>query len=179
VATAIARPGADEYGSYYGGYIDLVPDGDVLTILAEQIGTLEGMLRGLPDAQANATFAPGEWTIKEVAGHLVDAERIFAHRLHAISRADPHPLPGFEQDDYVREANYGARTLPDLLDEWGHLRRANHFSYRYITPAVSERRGLANWVVLSVRALVYILAGHTIYHINDFREKYLPAVAGQ
>ena len=70
------------------------------------------------------------------------------------------------------------RMLPDLLDEWGHLRRANLLSYRYITPAISERRGVANEVVLSVRALVYILAGHTIYHINDFQEKYLPAVAG-
>jgi hypothetical protein len=178
MATVIARPGTDEYGSYYGDYVDLVPDGDVLTILATQIETLEGMLRGLSDGQANATFAAGEWSIKEVAGHLVDAERIFAHRLYAISRADPNPLPGFEQDDYVREANFGVRTLPDLLDEWGHLRRANLLAYRYITPAISERRGLANEVVLSVRALVYILAGHTIYHINDFQEKYLPAVAG-
>src|SRR4051812_18459563 len=118
MATVIARPGTDEYGSYYGDYVDLVPDGDVLTILATQIETLEGMLRGLSDGQANSTFAAGEWSIKEVAGHLVDAERIFAHRLYAISRADPNPLPGFEQDDYVREANFGVRTLPDLLDEW-------------------------------------------------------------
>jgi uncharacterized damage-inducible protein DinB len=178
MVTVIARPGTDEYGSYYGGYIELVPDGDVLAILAGQIDTLESLLRGLSDEQANSAFRAGEWTIKEVVGHLVDAERIFAHRLYAISRADPHPLPGFEQDDYVREANYGARTLADLLDEWGHLRRANLLSYRYVTPAVSERRGVANEVVLSVRALVYILAGHTIYHFNDFREKYLPAVAG-
>jgi hypothetical protein len=162
--TVIRRPGADEYGSYYGDYVHLVPEGDVLAILAGQIETLEGMLRRLSDAQANSTFATGEWSIKEVVGHLVDAERVFS--------------PGFEQDDYVREANFDACALADLLDEWGHLRRANLLAFRHVTPAVSERRGMANNVELSVRAQVYILAGHTVYHIRDFQEKYLPAVAG-
>lgn len=176
MTATIARPAGDEYGSFYAGYIGRVPEGDVLAIMAGQAEALDGLLRPLTDDQANRSFAPGEWTVKEVAGHLIDAERIFAHRLLCVARADPNPLPGFEQDDFVREADYGARPLDDLLDEWGHLRRANLLSFRHLTPAISQRRGLANGLTISVRALVYILVGHTIYHLDELRARYLPAV---
>src|SRR4051794_32265575 len=109
MASVITRPEADEFNDYYAGYIARVPAGDIMTILADSQTEVDSLLGSLSDQQANFRFAPGEWTIKEVAGHLVDAERAFGYRAFAFSRNESAALPGFEQDDYVREANFDAR----------------------------------------------------------------------
>ena len=176
MSATIAPPASDEYNPYYAGYVGRVPDGDILAILAAQPAVLDGLLRDLSDAEARSRFAPGEWTIKEVVGHLIDAERLFAHRALTIARADPAPLPGFDQDAYVAAADYDARPLADLLDELGHLRQANLLAFRHLPAGASERRGTASEWPVSVRALLHILAGHLTYHLEDLREKYLPAL---
>ncbi|CAA9571149.1 MAG: hypothetical protein AVDCRST_MAG18-1988 [uncultured Thermomicrobiales bacterium] len=170
----IARPGTDEYGSYYADYVGRVPEGDILALLAGQHDELARLLRGVGDEQAGTSVAPGEWTLKEIIGHLGDAERLFSFRAVCFSRGERAPLPGFDQDDYVREADFGARPLADLLEELALLRRANLLAFHSLTTAASQRRGIASGVEVSVRALIYILAGHFNYHLADLSEKYLP-----
>jgi DinB superfamily len=174
----IEGPASDECSAYYMGYAARVPDGDVLALLDEQIGVLGGLLRDLSDGQAEFRFAPDEWSIKEVAGHLVDAERILSYRAFTIARDEAAVLPGFEPDDYVRAGQFGAWSLAELLDELTLLRRANLIAFRHLTPEASQRRGDASGTIFSVRALVYIIAGHINYHLEDLREKYLPGLAG-
>lgn len=176
MVVVIERPGSDEYAAYYADYIGRVPDGDIQAILSDQLDELAGLLGGLTDAQGDFRFAAGEWTIKEVVGHLVDAERAFGYRAFAFARNESAALPGFEQDDYVREGNFGARTLADLLEELALLRRANLLAFRYLTAETSRRRGVASGMAISVRALLAILAGHIIYHQEDLRGKYLPGL---
>lgn len=174
---AIERPESGECSEYYLGYVGRVPEGDVVEMLAEQPGELEAMLGRLSDEQANFRFAPGEWTIKEVVGHLVDAERTFSYRAFAFSRDESVELPGMDPDDYVREGNFASWSLAELLDELSALRRANVIAYRRMSPEVSRRRGTASGGPFSVRALIYILAGHVYYHFEDLTEKYLPGLA--
>jgi hypothetical protein len=177
MTAAIEVPGADEYAPYYATYVGRAPSGDVLATLEKQVGELDGLLRGLTDEQANSCFAPGEWSIKEVVGHLVDAERAFGYRAFAFSRGESAALPSFDQDAYVREAGFGARSLAALLDELTLLRRANLIAFTHLTPEAARRRGTASGQEVSVRALIYIIAGHVVYHLEDLREKYLPAVS--
>lgn len=172
----MGRPERDEYAPSYAGYVALVPDGDLLALLAEQPATLDRLLHGLTEDQATGSFAPGEWSIKEVIGHLGDGERTFGYRAFCFSRGERSALPGFEQDDYVREANSNARTLADLLEELTLLRRANLLAYRHLAPEVGLRRGVASGVEVSVRALLAIMAGHFVSHLDDLREQYLPAL---
>ncbi|HEY3065952.1 MAG TPA: DinB family protein [Methylomirabilota bacterium] len=172
-------PAADEYAPSHADYIGRVPSGPIVETLARQCERVTSLLGGLSDGQARFRFAPGEWSIKEVVGHMIDAERFFYHRAFTISRKDPAPLPGFEQDDYVREAGFDAWPLADLLDEFALLRRANLVALRHVTPAASLRRGTADGKSVSVRALVYILAGHVEHHLDALRTKYLvPANRG-
>src|SRR5947207_962193 len=118
---SVERPLPDEYGAYYETYLKLVPiclDGSIFDLLTAQIGTVSQLLSGLSEDKANYRFGPNEWSVKEVVGHINDAERIFAYRALRISRIDPTPLPGFEQDPYVAASNFSARTLPDLVQEF-------------------------------------------------------------
>jgi hypothetical protein len=78
----------------------------------------------------------------------------------------------------VRAGQFGAWSLTELLDELTLLRRANLIAFRHLTPEASQRRGVASGTIFSVRALVYIIAGHINYHLEDLREKYLPGLAG-
>lgn len=173
----IERPQDGEYFSYYADYIERVPDGDVLDVLEVQPGIFDELLGDLTDEQAQFRFAPGEWSIKQVVGHVVDAERTFAYRAFAFSRGTTEELPSMEQDDYVREGHFDDWPLAEILEELRLLRQANLIAFRHITPEASLRQGVASGIEVSVRALVYILAGHFNYHIEDLTEKYLPGLA--
>jgi DinB superfamily len=160
------RPDASEYAPYYEKYISLVPAGDVIKILSGQLDETLALLRGLSEAQGDSRYAPDKWSIKEVVGHVLDTERIFGHRAFRFARNDETPLPGFEQDDYVRAADFGRRTLVDLADEFAHVRRANLSLLRSLDEEAWRRRGAANNNAVSVRALAYIMAGHIVHHVH-------------
>jgi uncharacterized damage-inducible protein DinB len=169
----IAYPQPDEYGAYYGQYVRLVsPDEDVWALLKREPDDLRALLANVPDEQANQHPAPGEWSIKEVMGHLCDGERILSYRALRIARGDATPLPGFEQDDYVRGTNFNARTLPDLLEEFSFQRRANLLSFTPLTADELTRRGTASNNPFTARALIYILAGHVLHHVESLRTTY-------
>jgi len=173
----ISRPKPDEYFEYYGLYIQrAVTRSDVIAALSTQIEEMKANLGSLTDQQALFRDAPGEWSIKEVLGHMIDSERVFSWRLLCISRNDPNSLPGFEQDDYVREAGFDAYPFQDLLDEFEHVRRANILAIRNMRDELADRRGTASGHPVSARALIHILVGHVDHHMESLREKYLPAL---
>jgi hypothetical protein len=176
MTSKISRPSENEYVPYYAQYIQRVPDGDVFELMAQQPGTLHNLLSKLSPEQGDFRHGPVEWSIKEVIGHLNDAERIFAYRALRFSRNDMVPLPGFDQEIYIPASNYGERTLPDILEEFDLLRRANILAFNRLSDEVSQRCGTANNAPVSVRALIYIIAGHTEHHIESLKVDYLPKI---
>src|SRR5579863_5890424 len=94
-----SAPDPSEYAAYYGKYISLVAGHDVLHALEDQPAETVALLSSLTDEQADYRYAPGKWSIKEVLGHLIDAERVFAYRALRFARQDETPLASFEQDD--------------------------------------------------------------------------------
>jgi len=170
----VTRPAENEYNAYYAQYIRRVPDGEVFDLLAQQSATLRGVLSKLLPEQGDFRPGPAEWSIKEVIGHLNDSERIFAYRALRFSRNDMVPLSGFDQDIYIPASNYSERTLADILEEFDLLRRANILAFNRISAEASQRCGKANDAPVSVRALIYIIAGHVEHHIESLKVDYLP-----
>ena len=107
-------------------------------------------------------------------GHLIDGERVFSYRLLRISRQDTTPLPGFEQDDFVRTAGFDKIPLVDLLNEFEYLRRANILAIRHMSDDAVDCRGTASGATVSARALIYIMVGHVDHHMESLQEVYLP-----
>ena len=169
----IARPQADEYNEFYAGYVARVPEGgDIFALLSQQPDDLTALLEGVSDAAANARPAPGEWSIKEVIGHINDTERVFAYRAMRIARGDTKPLAGFTQNEYVAATDFNARTLADLVEEFSLQRRANVLCFRPLSEAEILRRGTASDNPVSARALLFILYGHAAHHIESLKADY-------
>jgi len=173
-----APPEASEYAPYYGQYIALVQGNDILRTLEEQGRATVELLSSLNERQGELRYAPGKWSVKEVVGHVIDTERIFAYRALRIARHDPKPLEGFEQDDYVRAGGFGDRALADLVEEFAAVRRASLLLLRSLDSEAWTRRGIANQKEVSVRALAYMIAGHELHHRKILEERYLASEAG-
>ncbi len=165
------QPQIHESPQWSKRYIDLV-DGDVLTILDSQIDTFIEILKSHRD-KADYAYAPGKWTIKELLGHITDTERILVFRLISFARGEEAILPGFDEDAYVKKANFSLRTLDNLCEELLVLRKANMFLFNSLTVEDLDRRGIANHQEMTVRALVFVIAGHIIHHQNIIKERYL------
>src|ERR1700681_4256194 len=118
------RPESSEYADYYANYISKVPGSDVLGVLESQRLQMLQLFTGRSERDGSFRYAPGKWTVKEVLGHITDTERIFTYRALRFARADQTPLPGFEQDDYVRSGAFGDRSLADLAEEFALVRSA-------------------------------------------------------
>ncbi len=134
-------------------------------------------LRSIPQELGSLRYAPGKWTVKEVVGHVIDTERIQVYRALRIARNDKTDLPGFEQDDYIPYSNSNARTMGDLVEEFAAVRRASVLLLRSFPGDAWSRRGTANNMSLTVRAIAYILVGHEMNHRKTLQEKYLALAA--
>jgi hypothetical protein len=169
----ISRPEAGEYAPYYDKYVALVPDGDILAALEMQSPETVALLTS-HKADGDFRYAPGKWSVKESLGHVIDAERVFSYRALRISRNDKTPLPGFEQDDYVKYGPFSQCSLAALLEEFTSVRQATLSLFRALDEAAWMRRGVASDKEVTVRALAYMIAGHELHHRQIFQQKYFP-----
>ena len=168
----IARPEAGEYAPYYDRYISLVAGTDILATLDTQRRQTMLLLSGRDESEGDLRYAPDKWSAKQVLGHVCDTERIFAYRALRIARGDQTPLPGFEQDDYVKNGPLAKAPLAEIIEDYIAVRRATLTLLRNLDEAAWTRRGVASKNEVSVRALAYMIAGHELHHRRILEEKY-------
>jgi|SRR5262245_18611180 len=169
----MTKPETTEYAPYFARYISLVPEGDLLATLENQNEATLKLLRSLSEEKGGYRYAPGKWSIKELVGHLIDTERVFAYRALCFARDDKTPLPGMEQDDFVRGADFDSIRLADLADEFAAVRRSNLYLFRHFNREAWLRRGTASGNEMSARAAAFIIAGHELYHLDVLKTRYL------
>ncbi|GAC1374009.1 MAG: hypothetical protein NVSMB30_16480 [Hymenobacter sp.] len=172
-AMSITRPAEGDFLPYAGTYINLVPaEADPCELLRSQQQEVHVVYDGLSDPQAETSYAPGKWTLKEVLLHQIDTERVFAYRAMRFARGDSQDLRGFDQDSYVAHSGANARTVPSLLAEYDATRAATLALFDSFTEEQLNRRGTANGGPATVRALLFMLPGHERHHLNLIRERY-------
>jgi DinB superfamily len=170
------RPAPGDYAPYAEQYILLVGGDDILATLTAQLKQTATLFSGRSERDGNFRYAPDKWSVKEVVGHVADTERIFAYRALRIARGDQTPLEGFEQEDYVRGARFGARKLSDLVEEYADVRQASLALFRSLGEEAWLRRGVASNNPVTVLALSYLIAGHELHHRKILDERYFPAI---
>jgi hypothetical protein len=167
----LSRPAPNEYADFYADYIAHVPDGSVEEFLLKQWDELVAFLQTVPEDDASKPITDGKWSIKQVLGHLCDAERVMSYRMLRFARGDQKELQGFEQDDYVAAGDFNKRVRHDLMVEFKNIRGATIALVSSISPEAEVRTGNANGNPVSVRALAYIIAGHAQRHLELMKQR--------
>ena len=168
----LERPLADEHSPYFSKYVDLVPDGEITQMLEAEFERDITALERLTSEQAHHRYAPDKWSVLEVIGHLSDVERVFAYRALRFARDQETPLSEFDENAWMKVANFDSRSLTSLLEEWRSVRAASLSLYKHLEPSAWLRRGPAAGSTTSVRALAYKTLGHELHHRELLKTRY-------
>lgn len=167
------RPETTEFPDFYAEYTKLVPEEDVLRVLAAQPAEMRTLFAGVPEHLGSFAYDSEKWTVKQVLGHIVDTERILAYRLLRIARGDRTPIEGFEQDDYIEFGRFNSRTIENIVSDFEAVRRANMSLLNSLSEEDFSRQGTANNNRFTARAIALIMAGHVRHHLQILSQRYL------
>jgi hypothetical protein len=172
---ALSAPETTEYAPYYGRYISLVSPGDIREGLEQNRREIADLLGSIPASKTGHRYAEGKWTIRDLVGHVVDTERVFAFRALTFARGDQGPLPGMDQEPWQKAAEPGIEgvSLADLANELDTMRRGHILMFRRLADADWLKTGTASGNPVSVRALAHMLVGHARHHLGVLKERYL------
>ncbi len=168
------RPQPGQCEPYLQNYLDLVPAEvtDILGHLKRQGLVMLDFMRGLDEETAARRPAPDKWSVKEVVGHLIDTERLFAFRSLWLARGAADPQPGMNQDAWAAVAAAHGRSVASLRREQ-HVCRTDHlYLWRSFDAAMRRRSGICNGAPLTAGAVPWLVAGHERHHMNILQERY-------
>jgi hypothetical protein len=167
------RPDLSRVPEYYHRYIAQTEGDDLNTILKKQAITFTNFLQNIPAAKQDYRYGPDKWTIKEVLQHIIDTERVFAFRALCISRGEQQPIPGFDEDEYAKNAHCTNRKWTDMIEEFQAIRRSTEFLFSSLNEAQLENTGIASGKPVYVLGIGFITAGHVAHHEAILKERYL------
>ena len=168
------RPVPGQYHPYFQVYLDQVPAEvtDIMAHLKQQGLVFLNLLRGVTEEQAEFRYAPDKWSVREMVGHLIDTERLFAFRFLWIARGDGQPQPGMDENRWAGNSNAGDRPLPDLWREQ-HVCRTDHvYLFRSGDQEAISRSGECNGAMITAGAIPWVIAGHERHHLKVLQDRY-------
>jgi uncharacterized damage-inducible protein DinB len=169
----MAKPVSTEFPSFYKRYIELVPEGDLVEMMAISQQKAALMVQNLSQDQLAFRYAEGKWTIKDIIVHLSDTERVFAYRAMRIARKDKTSLPSFDENNFAWNAHANNRDIRDILREYKAVRMATIELFKTFSEENLLEIGNVNNNPMSTRAMGYAILGHTLHHLNIIKERYL------
>jgi hypothetical protein len=156
--------------AYQTMLIDLVGDDDPAVVQESTSATLRELIAAAGD-DLRTRPAPGEWSVIELLGHMVDAEIISSARYRWVIAEDRPPLVPYDQDLWVAALDYNDTNPDELLATFDALRTANLALWRRSTAAQRARDGLhGERGPESFDLMFRLLAGHSRFHINQMRQ---------
>ncbi|MEF3302410.1 DinB family protein [Paenibacillus sp. GYB003] len=174
---SLRKPGPAEYAGHFGEYIGQVPDGSLTDILNEQADRVRRLFGSVREEDGGYRYAPDKWSVKEVLGHIVDTETVMSYRMMRVARGDRTPLPGFDENDFVRGGEFGRLTIAALLEQFDAVRRATVLLVGSLPEKAWAREGTVSGHAITARALAYVIAGHERHHTRLLEERYGAVVA--
>lgn len=163
----------NEFNHFYATYLEKVMDETLLQALESSKDWFVAYTTGCSNDKLAYRYAEDKWTVAEVLLHLIDTERIFQYRAFRFSRKDSTPLPGFDQDVYVKECNSESRTKEDIVAEFLTVRAATIQLFGQMNGERLGQIGIASGMPWSVAALGFVISGHVKHHAVILEERYL------
>lgn len=167
------RPKEQDYIPYFTQYINLVPEGDIISALKANHQSTLDFIESIPRLKANHFYAEGKWTVKQVINHVIDTERIFSYRALRFARGDAQLVPGFDENLYAANANLTETNMQLLMDEFDSVRLSTILLFKQLSEKELLLKGQMASGVVNVLSLGYTICGHTQHHVNIIKERYL------
>lgn len=167
------RPQETEAAPYYQGYIQQAEGDDALAAMEQQLDEMMALLSGISEEKSLYRYAPEKWSIRQVLGHISDAERAFAFRLMHFARGFDAPVPGFDQEISAAGAESDRVSWSDLVEEFRWVRLSTIALVKNLPPEAWDRSGIASEKSFTVRSLAFIIPGHAAHHMKIVRERYV------
>jgi hypothetical protein len=169
------RPLADEYAAGYQEYLDLVPQGDYLSLLKQNTIETIDYFEAMPEEKLDYRYAADKWTINEVFMHMIDTERVFSYRGLVAVRGDESPHYRMDEGLYARNVDVSQRSLQSLVAEFKAVRASTQLLYENMSDAQSKLPCNIVTHPMTARAIGYFLIGHVKHHLNIIEQRYLQA----
>ncbi len=169
----ITPPLVQDLTEYYKTYVKYLQEDDLLVALKNATDEMENFLSLIPDNKETFRYATNKWMLKEVIGHLCDTERIMTYRALCIARSDQTPLPGFDEDAYVSNANFKNRTMQSIGIEYLIVREASLALFNALDLTDFDKKGYANNIPYTVKQLLFFCIVHQRHHFNVISQRYL------
>lgn len=157
---------------FYHGYFRQVGDHEPRHLMKQHLADNEAFFLNLPAEKWNYAYAEGKWTVKEVLGHIIDAERVFQYRALRFSRNDQTELPGFDENAFVAAGNAKHRSVESMIKEYVAVRHSSLALFEGLSPEELKRTGKANGYTFETGWMAYLIAGHEMHHIQVLHERY-------
>lgn len=146
-----------------------------ISLLTRTPGTLDALLRDLPERWTHRNEGEGTWTVYDVIGHLAYGERTDwpARARLILSSRDAHAseIPAFQPFDRLgQQRESQGKSLPQLLDDFSSLRSRNLIELQQfnLTPADLELRGLhPAFGPVTLSQLLATWVAHDLTHLHQ------------
>jgi uncharacterized damage-inducible protein DinB len=158
--------------SAMGKYLVDVPVPEIPGALFEHQARVSSHLAGLPESMADHAYAPGKWTVRQLVGHILVANRIFMTRAICIARGETQPLPGFDENVYAENWPRARVPLALLAGTYAAEAKAVQGWVLMLEKAELSREGTANGILLKPEQLLRALIGHESHHLKVLSERY-------
>ena len=167
------RPLAKDHIPYFSQYIDLIPEGDIISALKANHQTVLDFIEDIPRQKLNYFYDDGKWTVKQVINHIIDTERILSYRALRFARGDNQKVLPFDENLYAANANLTNTNAQILADEFDSVRLSNILFFRQLSEKELLLKGQMASGETNVLSLGFMLCGHAQHHINVIKERYL------
>lgn len=165
-------PSKGDYPTYYETYLEKIPPASFTDLIQNQISEIRELFASKPARWDSIAYAEGKWTPKEVLGHIIDTERIMTFRALCFARGEKQSLPGFDENQYVAAAGFSKIPLEDLLNDFEAQRKALLTLVKTLSAESLDGVGMANQKPITPRALLWIIPGHFIHHLQVLNSRY-------
>lgn len=163
-----------EYPPYYEAYISTISSEYTLVEELEiSVHRFIKFVQNIPLDKFDFKYAEGKWTIKDIIQHVIDCERILAYRALCFARNEMTSLPGFDENEYAKQAFGTSRSIMDLLTELSVVRQATLALFKSFSVENLSQKGIASQKEVTVQAIGFFIIGHQNHHQNIFEQRYL------
>lgn len=158
---------------FYKPYVNLLSKYDINSVLLDEYNDSFKFYNKLDNKIWPHRYANNKWSVKEILGHVCDAEQVFAYRLMSFLRKETKSLPGFDENNYVKFANFDQLDSEELIYRFSLVRKHSIILSENLNQDKLNIIGEANGSQMSVKNLILVIAGHELHHRNIIRERYL------